>query len=285
MRVIIVALDGLDYYLAVKWKLRDILQKQYHRFKISEHYYHEKEKVPYSPKIWSSFLTGLPPDQHNVRSWWEYHPLLEKIRHFPIIRHVPNKRRVLWKLGIKGRIVKVKSSTLIDDFDESCVVWFPGYNDSTELHERLSKAFYKGLKEYEREIWRVHRERRERTFKMLRTKWKLFMTYFDLADLLGHIYLPKRLYELKIAYLRLNKLVYRMKREIDRSIDVDENYVFLIVSDHGMREDGRHSDYAFYSLNFENPKIVIDDFTEFRELIKRLSMDESLHNLMKKEYR
>jgi len=215
--------------------------------------------------IWSSFLTGLEPEQHGIKLWWEYHPLLEKIRYLPIIRHIRGKRRILWKLGLKKRIARVKHQTFLDGIEDKVVVWFPNYNDSTELHERLSKAFYKGLGEYEKEIWRVHRDRRIRTFRMLKGKWRLFMTYFDLADLLGHIYLPKRIYELKIAYLHLNTIVYRMKRELDK---MSEDYVFLIVTDHGMGMDGQHSDYAFYSLNIETP-IVIRDFTEFRRVIER----------------
>jgi len=268
MRVVIVALDGLDYYLAKKWNLKNILQAQSHIFKVDKQYFHEKEKVPYSPMIWSSFLTGLPPSKHGIKLWWEYHPLLEKIRYLPIIRHIRGKRRILWKLRLKKRIAKVKTSTFLDSINNKKVIWFPNYNDSTELHERLSRAFYKGLSEYEKEIWRVHRDRRAETFKQLKSNWTLFMTYFDLADLLGHIYLPKRILKLRIAYQHLDQIIYSMKQTINQNLGV-ENYIFLIIADHGMNMNGQHSDYAFYSLNFKSPEVHVDDFTKFKELIKR----------------
>lgn len=91
-------------------------------------------------------------------------------------------------------------------------------------------------------------------------EWKLFMAYFDLADLMGHVYIAKRPLRLMHAYLELDALARNLQAIVPDSL-------FLIVSDHGMKvsEDGvsgTHTDYAFWSLNVETDWSP-SDFTDF----------------------
>ena len=265
MKVFILGLDGLEYKLVVKWKLKNLMQSKYGYFNVDEVYMHEKEKVPYTPIIWASFITGKKPSEHGVKELWTYGKLLDKLRHMPPLKWIKGKRRFLSKLGLKPRVVgreKLNCPTLFDVINPSIAVNVPSYNESTYLHRRLSEAFYRGLKEYEKEIWRVHEERKKATYEALKNSdWKLFMTYFDLADLLGHLHFIKRPLKLLKAYLELNKLAAELQRMIPK------NTVFLIISDHGMKSSGdgvtgNHSKRAFWSLNIDEnwePR----DFTDF----------------------
>lgn len=142
MRVFILALDGLEYTLLKKWRCRYLLQRQHGTFKVSEEYFH-KEGVPCSPKVWASFITGKKPQEHGVRDWWVYGKVLDRIKYLPVIRHIKGKRKILWRLGLKPRIVDrsdIKCETIFDVVRPSIAVYVPAYNDSTEFHIRLLEA-------------------------------------------------------------------------------------------------------------------------------------------------
>ncbi|RLE53765.1 MAG: hypothetical protein DRJ26_02990 [Candidatus Methanomethylicota archaeon] len=265
MKVFVLGLDGLEYMLVSKWKLENLMQVKYGYFEVSEEYAHKRGGVPYTPIIWASFITGKKPSEHGVRELWTYGKFLDKLRHLPPIKWIKGKRRFLSKLGLKPKVVgreTLNCPTIFDVINPSIAVNVPSYNESTHLHRRLSEAFYRGLEEYEKEIWRVHEERKKATYDALRSGyWKLFMTYFDLADLLGHLHFIKRPFKLLKAYLELNNLAGELQSR------VPNDTVFLIISDHGMEPSGdgvtgNHSKRAFWSLNL-NEKWEPRDFTDF----------------------
>jgi len=266
MRVFVLALDGLEYNLVVKWGLRYLMQKKYGYFQVSSKYFHRKVRVPYTPVIWTTFITGKEPEEHGIHEKWTYGRVWDFIKRLPIIKHIKGKRRIVWKLGIKPRIVSYKdlrSPTLFDLIAPSVAVNVPAYNDLTEYHTRLANALMKGLVEFEQEIWKIHWERRRATLSALRenVSWRLFMTYFDLADLAGHLYYVRQPEKLQHTYLELNSLAWELQKAIP------EDTIFLIVSDHGMQpsEDGvsgEHSPRAFWSLNVEE-KWAPTDFKDF----------------------
>jgi len=266
----VLALDALEYNLVVKWKLRNLMQKQYGFFKVGREYWlNPKAKFcePLTPIIWTSFITGRKPREHGVRSWWVYGGILDRLRWLPIIRHIKGKRKILKFFGIKPHVVNredLECKTIFDVVRPSVALFVPGYNEPTRIHEILSEAFERGgTKTYVRMIWKIHEWRKRILFRTLsRAKeWKLFMVWFDLADLIGHVCIKKNRIELLKAYLELNRMAGRLQEL------VPDDTLFLIVSDHGMQAvendvAGRHSDHAFWSLNIE-----IDwrpnDFTEF----------------------
>ncbi len=275
MRVFILALDGLEHDLVVKWRLKNLQQVRYGKFVVKKEYYHEEAGVPFSPKVWVSLITGRKPSEHGIRDWWTYGKILDRIRYLPLIRHIKNKRKVLWKLGIRPRIVNrrdLRITTLFDKVKPSVAVNVPGYNDPTVFYERLKNAFYRGVNEYAKEIWRVHADRVRATFKALENTadWRLFMTYFDLADLIGHIFFVKKRLAVMRAYLELNSLAKKLQER------VPDDTIFLIISDHGMqistdRVTGNHSDHAFWSLNREGnwkPKDFIDIHRKVLEWVR-----------------
>ena len=113
----------------------------------------------------------------------------------------------------------------------SIAVNVPPYNDPTEYHAILRDAASRGLSEYLKAIWRVHEMRVRDTLRALEEagEWRLFMTWLDLADLLGHTCMGRRRLELMRGYMELNKLAGRLQGMVPRDT------VFLIISDHGMR--------------------------------------------------
>jgi len=266
MRVFILALDGLDYGLARRWRLLNLLQKRHGAFRIGREYYHPTQRVPYSPTIWATVITGRRPREHGVRDWWVYGGILDKLRYLPVIRWIKGKRKLLARLGIRPHVpsrAELGCETIFDVVKPSIAVNVPPYNDPTEYHAILREAVEKGLDEYLRAIWRVHEMRVRDTLRALEEagEWKLFMTWLDLADLLGHTCIGRRRLELMKGYMELNRLAGELQRR------VPGDTVFLIISDHGMRlaEDGvsgDHSEYAFWSLNLDTdwePR----DFTDF----------------------
>ena len=273
-RVVLLALDALDYYLVNKWRLIHLKQEIHGKFEIDKRYYHWREPVPFSPTIWCTIATGEPPEAHGVRDWWRYSGFLEKLRFLPLIRSIRGKRKILWKLGVKPKIVdrEVVGNTIFDRIPDSRAVYFPCYNDSSELHERLSRAIYKGIKTYIDEVWKVHYIRREALLDALGGKWRLLAAYFDIADLLGHACFKRCRLQLLKAYLDLNAIVAKVRKL------VGEDTLVIVVSDHGMAlsEDGvsgSHTGYAFWSLS-RDLKLRINDFLDIPNLIENILMEK-----------
>ena len=276
MRVFVLGVDGLDYYLALKWNLKWLLQKKNGLIWIDKEYYHDKSNEPYTPKIWASIITGKRPSEHGIKYLQVWGKNLEKIRWLPVIRHIKGKRRLLSMFGIKPRVPDkrdLKFNTLFDIIKPSVAVNVICYNDKNEYHVRLRRAIKKGTKEYIREAWTVHKLRVADTFEALERheKWKLFMTYFNLLDIIGHVCISKCNIELRKAYLEMNNLSRKLHELVDSG-----DTLFLIISDHGMipSEDGttgKHSNYAFWSINREyewKPKDFTDFFYKIQEWVK-----------------
>ena len=56
------------------------------------------------------------------------------------------------------------------------------------------KRLYEGVIKYESEIWLIHNEGVDRTLATLEenSDYDLFVTWFDLADLVGHLHVARR---------------------------------------------------------------------------------------------
>ena len=270
MRLLILALDGLDYDLVVKWRLKNLMQTCYgrHRTIVSPRY-----GEPLTPTIWASFLTGKRPEEHGVDGWYTYGRFLDKIRFMPIIRWVKGKRRLLSKLGLKPRIVDrrdLRTPTLLDIVKPSKALFVPAINEPTWIHREYEEALMRGLGNYIAKIWEIHGFRKRAFFKELGNGfWKLFMAWFDIADLLGHVCICKHRLELLKAYMDLDRLVVQAKKILG------DDVILLIVSDHGIRpaEDGggERSEHGFWSLSVEPPGWWhIDTILDFKENILKL---------------
>lgn len=93
--------------------------------------------------------------------------------------------------------------------------------------------------------------------------WNILAFYTRLPDLVGENYYTNRR-ELWKSYFELNSFVYELKRKVDALV--------LIVSDHGMQRFGdtpygKHSDYAFFSMNQLGwkPSSILDYYSFMRD--------------------
>ena len=276
MKVFILALDALEYNLVTKWDMENLKQTTYGKFKLSPEYFHEEENVPYTPIVWASFITGKKPSEHRIKSIFTYGKLLEKLRWFKPIKAIKGKRKILWKLGIKPRTVNrgdLNLSTIFDKVKPSIAFQVPTYNESTELNLILRVFLQeKSIKEFIQKTWEIFHLKRRQLFEILdkQKDWKLFMAYFKVADLLGHVYLKKNPKKLKEVYFILDTLTEEIKEKMPNNI------LFLIVSDHGMQigDDpvfASHSNHAFWSLNIKTnwkPKDITDFYPKIIEWTK-----------------
>jgi len=264
MRVFSLLLDGLDHRLVEKWNLKELKQA---RHGVYEALICPKYRQPYTPQVWASFITGKNVE---VDDWWTYGKVLDQIinalKKIPWIR---GKGWILRKLGIKKRVVNkmdLRTKTIFDVVKPSIALFIPAYNEPSGFHYELNEALSKGLKEYEEKIWEIHYRRVKETLKQIRGDWLLFMAWFDLADLLGHIHIAKRPPKLWKAYLALDILATIIRENLP------EDTLLLIVSDHGIEATGDHSRYGFYSINrdleFFKPKKITDFYDLIMHAIK-----------------
>ena len=277
-KVFILALDGLEYDLVVKWRLRNLMQKSFGRYEVPEDYMTETDKglVPYTPKVWVSFLTGKRPKEHGIKDLWTYNKILDFIRHLPVISWIKGKRKITRKLGIKPRLVSrsdYKYPTLFELVPSSKAINFIGYNKPTETWGGMGllvgdKSFR--MKQLQRLCWEAYWKTYNLMFREINSDWNLFAVYFETLDWLGHIYENKKIRNLLTPYQVFDNLVYEIKELIGNDI------IFLILSDHGVkiindRLAGYHSRHAFWSLNIDTnwkPKEITDFFHKIIEWTK-----------------
>jgi len=230
-RPFVLALDGLDHELVSQRRLKGLLQAEHGEYPIEPDLC--PKGAPLTPVVYASLITGLRPEGHGIRSWFNE----------------------------EGDIVSrddIKARTLFDKIKPSIALFVPGFNEDM-MPSYLKAACELGFKGYLKHIWRMYKRRRSAMFKAMRWPWRLFMAWFCLADAIGHLCLVKRPHEVQRAYFELDRLARRVKAEIGEA-------PLLIVSDHGMTisEDGltgTHTDRGFYSLSRPmglKPKGVLD---------------------------
>ena len=273
MRVLILAYDGLEYELVMKWKLKNIMQKRYGKYRsaISPRY-----GKPHTPSAWTTIITGKPPEEHGIDDWWSFGKVLDWIRYKPPLKWIKGKRLFLRKLGIelKPKIVgreHIRHKTIFDLTAPSIAVNVPAWNEPTEPHEEYAEALKKSVNEYLRVVWKWHKKRVNNFWDSFHKDWKLLMAWFDLVDIIGHVCIAKCTRELWKGYIALDKLAK------DVSQKIQEDTLLLIISDHGMKPTpdgtGDHSRHGFWSINKDlewfNPREAIDFYQLIRKALEQ----------------
>lgn len=176
MKVLILGFDGLEYDLVVKWKLKHLMQTRYGKYTAVRS---PKYGKPHTPSAWTTIITGKTPEEHGIDDWWTYGRILDWLRTKPPLVWIKNKRRILWKLGLKPRLPNkrdLKVKTIFDLTKKSIPLFIPAYNEPVEPHEKLKAAFKKGLNEYIKAIWEIHNWRKNVFLQKLKNnEWELFM--------------------------------------------------------------------------------------------------------------
>jgi predicted AlkP superfamily pyrophosphatase or phosphodiesterase len=264
------AIDGLDHDLVKLWNLKELKQETYGKIRLSKRYFHPEEGVPWTPYIWSSFISGSPQD---VRIIFTYGNIVDWLRKRPPFKWIRGKRKLFWKAGFTPKVKQtghMKGRTLFDLVKPSIAIDVPTYNEPLEHWKVHELIWTQGIKAYEKKILGIYRQKREKTLLNLAKEWKLMMTYFKIADLMGHIYISKNPRKLRKCYKMLNSLVAEIKSKLPK------NVIFLIVSDHGIepsidKVSGTHSHYSFWSLNIKTswkPKDITDFYPKIIEWLK-----------------
>lgn len=267
-QLVVLMMDGLEADLVEDPSSMNLMQEHHGRYRVPEEYYHIRERIPYTPTVWSSFITGMKPSQHGIREWWVrddpvWLNALRQVTPEPIKQVLrPIRKRIVRP---KAKLAHLNKPTIFDAVKPSVALFIPCYNEPTDPHLRLNEALRRGVDEYVKEIWRLHEWREVKLFQALkRRKWRLFACWLDLVDLLGHVCWYKRKNELKHAYQRFDLIAKEVRKQAEN---------LLIVSDHGMQGSGdgvtgTHSDHAFWSSSFPlgfEPK----DPTDFYPAIRR----------------
>lgn len=276
MKIIILGVDGLEYEHVVKYKLSNIMQKQYGKTDLSEF------DVVVTPLIWASFLTG----KVNREMVGVFTKSLRIRQSFvwSTIRIITKKVTATLPTPIKNRIDKLKIhvttnpmrktasylldnkiKTILDEF-KSWYITIPGYNHKWDTYssllmtravEELTKTgkFGKASVEYEKYTLKDYFQRKKEFLKSLSEDYQLWFFYTDLIDALLHLFISDKLRVMKY-YLEIDRFIYDVHKL------APEDAVIFVISDHGMKKVGRlgdHSDHGFWSSSiyingFSNPR-------------------------------
>lgn len=280
MRVLIIALDSLDYDIVVRGNFKHLKQKEYGWIKISIN-------PLTTPLIWASFLTGESPRKHGVmkdRKW--DNPFIERIRGL-FIKLGLNRMKSLENTGVyllkqSGFEQKPvfstldKNDTVIFDYAKKYIALnVPSYNEDKSRQEFKKDMFYsledpKKREEIERNAWTAFRGEKQRALDLLREDWNLFMVHFYIPDIIQHIFWfdDSKMNEL---YEEMDKTVKEMKSNISEG-----ECLVLIVSDHGQKK-GVHTPVGFYSSNrplSQRPKEIFDFHKLISEYLRGYSKED-----------
>jgi hypothetical protein len=253
MRVLILAYDGLDHDLVETLSLRNILQRE-----------HGKVDVPIvggiddpsTPIVWTSFITGEPPEVHGVDmpQMWnnEFDGLRRFVRKHRGIHNVLKRFKVGYRVreGVGASTSfpsrkNINVDTLFEAVKPSVALGVPVYNKNLEkvypigdvLRARQDPDY---LPVFEERVRRIFAEEVESLFEALEDDWRLLMIHFHITDLFGHAFWGTE--KLATLYEEMDLLTKRIKSSLR------EDDLVLIISDHGMSRLG-HTKKGFYSFN------------------------------------
>jgi len=253
MRVLILAYDGLDHDLVETLSLRNILQREHGRVDVP---IVGGIDDPSTPIVWTSFITGEPPEVHGVdmpQMWGnEFDGLRSVVRRHKGIHGILKRFKVGYRVREAMEVKpsfpsrkNIKVDTFFEAVKPSVALGVPVYNKNLEeiypigdvLRARQDPDY---LPVFEERVRRIFSEEVERLFDAIEGEWRLLMTHFHITDLFGHAFWGTE--KLATLYEEMDLLTRRVK---DR---LDGDDLVLIISDHGMSRLG-HTKKGFYSLN------------------------------------
>ena len=258
MRVTIIGIDGLDYDIVEAMELRNLQQETCGKLSIPRECYREIEKnvfSPWTPLCWMSIVTGqIPPEELRQEKKQVYtNTTLDWIRrHFgKYLGFMKGKRKILMKHGMeltKYKMVETPfirdMATIFDLVEKPIDFNIPSYSEGYTLRPFGTEA--EGLEHLE-----LFDEEDKLVKKFIRTvlngnpTYDLFMAYMRAIDHYGHQKFGTK--DFFNRYKLMDLFIHEVKQKTEG--------LLLICSDHGFqklegtRTGGRHSDYAFYSLN------------------------------------
>jgi hypothetical protein len=260
MKVLLLALDGLDLDTAKRLSCIQLLQNQYCLMDVP---IDKVLKVPRSPTVWASFLAGKLVERYFVNKRLQF---LEKIRsHIPLSLGLA-KRMTKSAVSFEG---KLECETLFDKIENSKAINVPYINNDGEhlkipfmlSHEEVSldEVIDAALDLLEKQSLAIEegiQSSMENDF---------VFAFLGFPDILEHLCFSSRMETVRDMYFSLNSTVQNIRRMIDK-----ECY-FFIMSDHGFNfEEGTHSLQGFFSSNKQLPSCPSSIY-ELHDLIVELN--------------
>jgi len=276
MRVLILAYDGLDHDLVETLSLRNILQRE-----------HGKVEVPIvggiddpsTPIVWTSFITGEPPEVHGVDmpQMWdnEFDGLRSFVRRHRGVHNILKRFKVGQKVreatGARSSFPSrknIKVDTFFEVVKPSVALGVPVYNKNLEeiypigdvMRARQDPEY---LPVFEERVRGIFDEEVETLFDAIDGEWRLLMVHLHITDLFGHAFWGTE--KVATLYEEMDLLTKRVKARLR------EDDLVLIISDHGMSKLG-HTKKGFYSFNVKIG-LVDPDIKDFFNIVTGLLAD------------
>lgn len=267
MKMCVICFDSLDYSLIEKYGLTHVKQNEFGRVEITG--------ILSTPSIWTSFLTGLSPDEHKVLGWKWDNSLLDRLKVIGIkagLDKIVNKSVFLTKkLGSLPKHtpdIKGKIPTIFDYAEKPIDLDVPCYGEDT--YEKIRKDVVNALgnplleKEVSKNAEINFNNKRKKIMELLKNDWDLFVAHIYYPDIIQHLQFYRE------------DIIIKMYEEIDSTAkmiqdNLTEDVHLLFISDHGQNK-GVHTHDAFFSsnheLNVSAPKIT--DF--YNIILKKLGV-------------
>jgi len=275
MRVVILGLDGLEATVINPEEFPNLCQSQHGTVSL------EGFSEVQTPQIWTSFITGVLPEEHGVDGFKCGNTLSSVEKHLG--GYVKKAVNSLFGLGGVKRVTKtknrlydhwgvhpyqsygrrdIKKPTFFDEIPKSYAISVPVFNEPqvyTDIRRMTVQAV--GNKDVSRKLteklWKLYDEEVEAFYECLEQDWNLVMLHLFISDVYGHIYgySEKTMFYL---YKILDEFVGEVKKQVSDALTI-------VVSDHGTKR-GLHTPYGFWSCNkpipLENPRV-----TDFHDII------------------
>jgi len=281
MRIFILGIDALEFKLVEDFDLTNLKQSEYGKVSIPTECYTIGLKemwTPWTPFIWSAFLTGKTPDQTgigklNYRKW--ENKALQFLREKSAkigLNKIKGKAKILNALGFKQRYhnrTDFKVKTVFDLARSPIDIGVPCYSKDWKFKLDSSKD---DINAYFKESLSDFKKNRAATLNRMDEEWDLFFSYARHLDICGHLFISKRT-KMWENYILLDDFAKQIVTRLPKKT------LFLIVSDHGMEQlegskFGKHSERAYYSSNIPL-ELKAPSITDFYEIIKeKLSNDQ-----------
>jgi len=260
MKVLLLALDGLDLDTVKKFNCVELLQNQYC---LTDVPVDKVLKVPSSPTVWASFLAGKRVEKHFGNKKIQ---VLERIRSVIPISLGIAKKMTKSPVSFSG---KLECDTLFDKIEDSKAINVPYINNDGEhlkipfmlSHENLSLDETIDLAV---DLFTKQSSAIEKSIKDSVSN-KFVFAFLGFPDVLEHLCFSSRMDVIRDLYFSLNSMVHNIRRVIG-----NDCYLF-IMSDHGFNfEEGTHSLQGFFSSNKKLPACP-NSIYELHDIVIKLS--------------
>lgn len=220
-KLLILALDGLEYNTVHNAKLTHLQQRQYGKLVVP---IHPKHNAPSSPEVWATFLTG----KHIRKSMKR------------ILKETNGKH------GHLSRFPELNQTTFLD-VTNSKAVNVPYYNYDNAFFDAMYRFCVSNVPTLQaiEELTAIYERRKRQVFKEV-SEWgdaDVIFAFIHFPDALQHWCLFNR------------SVVHEHYFDLDNyvgflSIGLEDDVTFIIISDHGFDWDkSLHSKHGFYSIN------------------------------------